>query len=370
MIEKIAYRYLAKLAELPGQSLESLHLLVDQEVIKIRKEVIITLFFAALFGTIGVLALYLPQFYFPEYFYEYKVVFPFSTEPVGIPVVSIVYGVILVYIELSLLMALNIRTVFKIAEVCGFPDKSDPDYEKHLESLMRVGLEKDDKSDATYGIDPMQGASEWTLFIFLIIARLKATISNYVIKMILRKVFGRYVLRMVIDIAVGVPIFAFWNAYASYIVIQETKVRIMAPTLIRQLCRNLFERYQHTPEFTEYIYDTLQYIAMSKRKYHHNHFLLAKNILLAFNIPVKEIHLLNEDYFEKIKIAKPEIKEGVIQLLLIGFIIDGNLSSQEKRTVVKLYQDKIIPYDLSKIKAWIHSFVEGKGLDRLVDMKR
>jgi hypothetical protein len=372
MIEKIAYRYLIKLTKLPTRAVDALHLLSDEEVSTIRREVIYTLFWAAVFGTIGVLALYLPQIYFSEYFYEYRWAPSFLTDPITIPVVNIIYGFILVYIEIYALMAINIRAVYKIAEVCGFPDKNDPDFDKHIESLMRVGLEKDDKSDYTYGINPMQGASKWALFLFLLINRLKATISNYVIKMIVRRMMGRYALRTManlINIGVGIPVFAFWNAYASYIVIHETKVRIMAPTLIRQLCRNLHERYKDTPEFTGYIYDTLQYIAMSKRKYHHNHFLLAKNILLAFNIPVKDVHPLSEDYFETIKNAKPEIKEGVIQLLVVGFIIDGNLSPQENGIIARLHKEGIIPFDIKRIKVWIRSFVKGKGLDGLVDMK-
>ncbi len=372
MIEKIAYRYLVRLTKLPTRADDALHLLSDQEVKTIRREVWYTLLWAAVFGAIGVLALYLPQIYFNEYFYEYKWSSPFSPEPLAIPVVNIIYGFILVYIEIYALMAINIRAVFKIAEVCGFPDKNDPDFDKHIESLMRVGLEKDDKSDYTYGINPMQGASKWALFLFLLISRLKATISNYVIKMIVRRVLGRFALRAItniINIGVGIPVFAFWNAYASYIVIHETKVRIMAPTLINQLCRNLYEQYKNTPEFTAYIYDTLQYIAMSKRKYHHNHFLLAKNILLIFNIPVKEAHPLSEDYFEMVKNAKPEIREGVIKLLMVGFIIDGNLSPQENSTISKLHKEGVIPFDKKRIKVWIRSFVKGKGLDGLVDMK-
>jgi hypothetical protein len=238
-------------------------------------------------------------------------------------------------------MAINIRAVFKIAEVCGFPDKNDPDYDKHIESLMRVGLEKDDKSSSTYGLNPLQGASRWTLFLFIFISRLKASISNYVAKILLRRILGRYALRAIIDM-VGVPVFAFWNAYASYIVIHETKVRIMAPNLIRQLCRNLFEQYEHNPEFTAYIYDTLQYIAMSKRRYHHNHFLLAKNILLIFTIPVKDVHPLSDDYLQKVKNSKPEIKEGIIQLLILGFIIDGNLSQKEFSMIDKLHSEGVI----------------------------
>ncbi len=368
MIEKIASRYLARLTNLPSRDANSLHLLSDEEVKTIKKAVIYTLFWAAIFGMLGVLLLYLPLYYFPEYFYEYTLTSPFSEEVYKIPVVNIIYGFMLVYIEIYALMAINIRAVFKIAEVCGFPDKDDPDYDQHIESLMRVGLEKDDKSSTTYGLDPMQGASRWTLFLFLLISRLKATISNYVAKILLRRILGRYALRKVIDM-VGLPVFAFWNAYASYVVIHETKVRIMAPNLIRQLCKDLFIRYQHTPEFTEYIYDTLQYIAMSKRKYHHNHFLLAKNILVTFNIPVKEVHPLHEKYFDKIKNAKPEIKDGVIQLLLLGFIIDGNLSPKESSTIQKLYKEGIIPYNVTMVKKWISSFIQGKGLDGLVNIK-
>jgi hypothetical protein len=365
MIEKIAYRYLAKLTRIPVRDTDTLHLLSDEEVRTIKKEVLRTLFWSAIFGVLGVLVLYLPQYYFPEYFYEYVLYSPFTESSFTIPVVGTIYGIILVYIEIYALMALNIRAVFKIAEVCGFPDKNDPDYDKHIESLMRVGLERDDKSAATYGLNPLQGASRWTLLLFLIISRLKATISNYVAKILLRRILGRYALRAVIDM-VGIPVYAFWNAYASWIVIHETKVRIMAPNLIRQLCRNLYDKYQNTPEFTEYIYDTLQYIAMSKRRYHHNHFLLAKNVLVTFNIPVKEAHSVGEEYFQKLKNARPEIREGVIKLLLMGFIIDGNLSNKEYNALERLHQEKIIPYDVPTIKKWIRSFVKGKGLDGLV----
>lgn len=365
-IEKIAYRYLARLAQLPARDTETLHLLTDEEVKTIRGEVRRTLFLAALFGIIGVLALYLPQYYFPEYFYEYLLVSPFSTYTFKLPVVSMIYGIILVYIEIYALMAINIRAVFRIAEICGFPDRNDPDYDKHLESLMRVGLERDDKSSATYGLNPLQGASRWTLLIFLIISRLKATISNYVAKIILKRILGRYALREIIDM-VGIPVFAFWNAYASWVVIHETKVRIMAPNLIRQLCRNLHNKYKNRPEFSEYIYDTLQYIAMSKRRYHHNHFLLAKNILFTFTIPVKEAHSVGDDYFQRIKEADPEIQEGIIQLLLLGFIIDGNLSTKEKEALVKLHDQGIIPYHVATVKTWIRSFVKGKGLDELLN---
>jgi hypothetical protein len=101
MIEKIAYRYLAKLTELPVRDTDTLHLLSEGEIKTIKKEVFNTLFWAAMFGVIGVLTLYLPQYYFPELFYEYKLILPFSDNAFSIPIVSILYGFILLYIEIT-----------------------------------------------------------------------------------------------------------------------------------------------------------------------------------------------------------------------------------------------------------------------------
>jgi hypothetical protein len=127
MVEKIAYSYLIKLTNRTPQNAADSPLLSDENLLKIKKVVRYTLFWAALFGIVGVLALYLPQYYFPAYFPDYILHSPFSGDTIGVPFVSLVYGVVLVFIELYALVALNIRAVFKIAEICGFPDKNDPD---------------------------------------------------------------------------------------------------------------------------------------------------------------------------------------------------------------------------------------------------
>jgi hypothetical protein len=365
MIERLAYRYLKGLTNIPAQDSASLHLLTKEELNAIQAIVRESLLSAAFIGVIGVLLLYIPQYYFPTLFYEFPVYLSVINSSFSFPITGLIYGITLAYLEIYVLMAINIKAVFKIAKVCGFPDKNDPDYDKHIESLMRVGLEKEDKTTTTYGLNPLQGASKWTLFLFLVLSRLKATISNFVAKIILRRILGRYALRTIIDM-VGVPVFAFWNAYASYIVIQETKVRIMAPNLIRQLCRDLARQFKSNPLFSAQLYDTLQYIAMAKRRYHHNHFLLAKNILITFDVPLKENHSLDENYLHHLKTLDPDVKEGIVKVLMMGFVLDGNLSVKEKAMVASLHEQGIIPYDVDTVENWIVSFVSGKGLNGLV----
>lgn len=365
-IERLAFNYLIKLGNLPPKQTDTLHILDEKEVKSIRNEVIYTLLWAGVFGILGVLMLYYPQYWWPSLFWDWNVTLPFFGLT-AIPIVAIVYGFILVYIEIYALTAINLRAVYKIAEVCGFPQKEDVHFEKHIEALMRVGMEKEDRIPFTYGLNPMQGASRFSVFVFLLVSRLKATISNFVAKILLRRFLGRYALREVIDM-VGIPIFAFWNAWASYFVIQETKTRIMAPNLIKHFCKLHFERYKNNIGYRNMIYDALQFIAVSKRKYHQNHFLLAESVLDAFSISPKEAHDIDDYFLDRLNQSTTEVRTGICQLILMGFVIDGDISRNERSAIKAMQARYLITYSPGDIRDMTRSFLSGRGLEMLLDV--
>jgi hypothetical protein len=363
-IERIAFRYLLKLKDVPSKPSDELHILSEKEINSIRNEVLYTMCWAAVFGVLGVILLYLPQYYWPALFPDFKATLPWIGE-LAIPIVSIVYGLFLVYVEIYALTAINLRAVFKIALVCGFPEKNDGLFEKHIEALMRVGMEKEDKLPFTYGLDPLQGASKISVFLFFIINRLKATISNYVAKIVLRRFLGRYALRQYIDM-VGIPVFAFWNAWASYEVIRETKTRIMAPNLIRHLCKIHYERYHNNIGYRNMIYDALQFIAVSKRKYHQNHFLMAESILQTFGIAPKANHDIDDFFLDRIGQSTTEVRTGICQLIILGFVVDGEFSQNERKAIKDMHARFLIPYNIEDIRRLKRSFLSGRGLDELL----
>lgn len=363
-IERLAFNYLLKLGNLPPKQTDALHILDENEIKTIRNQVIYTLLWAGIFGIIGVLLLYLPQYWWPFLFPDYIINLPWIGAT-AIPFIGIAYGLVLVYIEIYALTAINLRAVYKIAEVCGFPQKEDAFFEKHIEALMRVGMEKEDRIPFTYGLDPMQGASRFSVFVFLLINRLKATISNYVAKIILRRLLGRYALRKVIDM-VGIPVFAFWNAWASFVVIRETKTRIMAPNLIKHFCKLHYERYRNNIGYKNMIYDALQFIAVSKRKYHQNHFLLAESILQAFGIDPKDNHDIDDYFLDRLNQSTTEVRNGICQLILMGFVIDGDISFNEKAAIKAMRERFLITYSNKEVRQFTRSFLSGRGLDELL----
>ncbi|MCS6823813.1 MAG: hypothetical protein NZ529_05915 [Cytophagaceae bacterium] len=362
LIEKIAFNYLSKLSLVEDRNTHEPHLLNVTERKEIKKIYNNTLFYAALFGVLGVLCLYLPTYYWQEVFYDHLIYFPIINKELPVPIITTLYGLVLLYIELYALSAVNLTAVYKIAKVCGFPPLHDPKFNDHIEALMRVGLEKNDKTSQSYGINPLQGVSKVRLFLFLLINRLKGTITNYAAKFIIKGLLGRVALRQVIDMT-GIPVYAFWNAYAAHLVIHETKIRIMAPYLIQYYATSIHQRYGQNDEFRGMIYETLQFIAISKRKYHHNHFLLAEEMLRKFNIPLVHHFELAPGYLERVIKLSPDVRLEIVKFMALGFIIDGDFSIKERTAINKLHKQNIIPFGSKEVDLWAKRFINGEGLE-------
>ncbi|MCS6821473.1 MAG: hypothetical protein NZ551_06355 [Microscillaceae bacterium] len=361
--DKLAYRYFKKLVSQEGRRIDSYHVMNDYERQAIRRVYYFTLFMAAVWGTLGVLALYLPQYWFPEWFNNFPIVISWiSSEPLA-TWESLIYGVVLVIIEIALLTIYNLKAVQKIAYYCGFPILYDPNYEAHVQDLFRLGMEQTIKDQLLYGINPLEGLPPAQIFLYNLINRIKATLSGIVAKIILRRFLGRYALRAYLDMS-GIPIFAFWNAWAAHLVIHETKLRIMATSMIPLFVRKLEQQIKDKQAFASLLADVLQFIAVVKRNFHHNHSLLVKHITETLNIPVKREKPLNaEELLAKARTFDTNTQQAIIKLIVFGMIIDGKLSKRDIDVLKKLQALNLLLYDIKDIQQWVKDFKEGKGLD-------
>lgn len=319
-----------------------------------------TLGFSALAGTLGVLLLYLPPHFWPKTFALWSVHMDWFGG-FDLPIFSTVYGVVLAVAEIYFLVWLNIRSVHKMALICGFPPKHDPNYRLHIQSLINIGVEKNAKNELSIGLNPWQGYSRFRVIMIFVWTKVRATLSNVVFKMLLRRVLGRYAVRVVVDVA-GIPIMAGWNMWAANKVLKQARVRILSPGFIQQSVLYLHGKYKNNEQFKSVIYDILQYLAVRKRSFHENHYLLSVNLLKTFNIPFKEIHEVEKDEFiDKLARLPEDMHDDVAHLIIIGMIIDGNLSFQEKQAIDELSEISIIDYNSAKVEQIMKDFLAGNG---------
>lgn len=364
LLERYAYQLILKEAK---SEVNELYLLDEAESHKLKQLKVKTYLKAGLAGAIGVLLLYLPYHFFGSALFPvskfYLAWFDFTLE---LELEFLIYSVVLVVIEIIYLTRLNIHTVAKTMAICGSYSKKDPFFNENVDALIAVGLEKKQNQLKSIGINPYDGLSRWAVFVYQVMLKLKAALSGFVLKLVLTKILGRYVLRVVIDIA-GVPLYAFWNIWGVRFILNEARVRILAPPLINLFAEKLHDEFKYDVVFKSIIYDVLQAIATRKRAFHYNHFLLAVSILKKFEIEPSVEPRLDRNFLHKAQQYDEKVEEAISKLLIFGIIIDGNLSNRELRTIKEMRESGVIDFTDDQIKKWSLDFFEGRGLSELIN---
>jgi hypothetical protein len=336
-----------------------IHLLNDREIKDIRRSQSQVMAGATLLSVIGFLAYYLPLYRYPQLFPAIKLTIPQIRGGIKAPWAELLWCALLTIIELYLLTLLNIYGAHEIAVATGFitgVTKSE-----RAESLLKIGLGRKAREVIQYGIDPFQGLNKWALFLFNAVLRFKGWFANQFVRFLVRLLFGRYAIRVLLDFA-GMPIYMVINAYSVYTVMREARVVIMGQTMISMLIARLPQRELSMAE-KELLYDTLQYIAISKRDFHQNHYALTKELLEYFLVPHKERHLLSADYPEKLKQASTSVGALCRLIILLGFILDGHISWRERFRIQRLNRLGVLKESHADLKQYARDFLNGGGVD-------
>lgn len=358
---KYAYKEISRVDKV--QDGDELFLLSEVEIAALKKISRDTYLKAGIAGALGVLLLFFPYHLIGEsLFPTTQVWIPFYEEYVGVEISFLIFSLLLVLVEIWYLTYINIKAVAEISHACGYPNSSDDNYESNINALISVGLEKKQNELESIGINPYEGLSPTGVVIFQFILKLKAMASGIVFKLLVKKALGRYALRAVIDFA-GIPVYAFWNIWGSRKVMNEARVRVMAPPLIKRCSDVLHHEQKNNPEFKRVLYDTLQLISESKRSFHYNHFLLSVTMLDRFGIQIIDEPPYNDDFIEEVPGFSDQTKDAIEKLFVFGIMIDGAISKREINAIRFLRSKNVISYTEEDIKKWANDYFNGRGLE-------
>ena len=360
-LEKYARKKLT--SQFGVQFCEDLHQLSTAEITELKKIRRRTYLKAGIAGALGIILLYVPYHLWKDFLFPTSLVkLPFFEVSIELEIEFLIYSVILVVVEIAYLTIVNVNVVSQIAHACGCPNPNDPHYESSVNALIAVGLEKKQKELKSIGINPFEGLSSAMVFLYQILLKLKAALSGFLLKVIVTKVLGRCVLRMFVDLA-GIPIYAFWNIWGARTIMNEARVRVMAPTLIGKFVEIIHHEFKDNIKFKELIYPALQTISISKRNFHYNHFLLASTILNKHNVSLQTELEYNDNFLNELAETDSETKRGIGKVIVFGILIDGRLSARERRYINKLNDLKIVEYKVVQVNRWAKDYFEGKGLE-------
>jgi hypothetical protein len=340
----------------------SLHLLNDQERAALRRTRRNAMTLAFLTSLLCNLCLFLPLYFFPQFFPIFTVQLPFINLPFAVEIGPWLWIACWVFIEITLLVLQNIRSVHGVAVATGYLTAANKP--ERSEEILRIAFAAPAKELANYGIDPFQGSNRFSLFLFNFILQMKGVLLHQIIRLLLLRFMGRYALRAVLDFS-GVPIYGTLNALGARAIIRESQVIIMGSQIGRIIAERLPQRALNTEE-QRLVYDSLQYIAISKRDFHRNHFLLARMLLGHYAIPIEQAHVLTSDFHERLQLAAPDLRALCSLVLALGFIFDGRISWRERPRIDALNRHNILAENYTELQKITRDFVAGKGVEPLL----
>ena len=133
----------------------------------------------------------------------------------------------------------DLKYTSQIAAIYGF---NSDNKETETKELVKIALNKDKKRYSEIGTEGFQNASKPGLFFIRIMFPAKVFLSNFVFKIIIKRVIGRLAIREIVDLA-EIPVYAFWNAYAYSQIIRKTDMRMKASQMILKTAKHFKNRY-------------------------------------------------------------------------------------------------------------------------------
>lgn len=361
-LERLAHRHFARDPDAPPVAGPEGHDPPSPRWRVVRQTRTRTLALSAAAGVLGVLLLHLPRYWLPDAARWWTVAVPLGAYSFELPLAWTVYGLGLAVVEIGGLVLLNVRAVRRIARACEFPSGRDPDRDLHLRSLAGISVEAEARRELALGLNPWQGYSRARIALVFVASRVKATLSNVVVKLLLRRILGRYAVRLTVDLA-GIPVFAFWNAWAAGRVLDAARARVLAPELVRWSVAHFRARHGPGGAFAVLIYDVLQYLAVLRRAFDESHYLLALSLLRAFEVRPRGAHEVGEDLVARLGRLDPGTREDVCRLVLIGMVVDGRLSWRERRAIRRLRQAGVLDRSVADVRWLVAAFTRGDGVD-------
>lgn len=242
-------------------------------------------------------------------------------------------------IEFAVLFWLSLWLVARQAVLSGADSQAaDPVYRNDRVSglLARAALEIPDPVMHILGIDPLERVSRQRLWLVGLIYKLKIALSNVVARIVLTRLLGRYVLRVSVAY-VAVPITGLWNAWVTYKVARDARLRLNGQAVVAGVKRQLAAREARAPLSPLARLAALQAagnVVVLTQNYHPNMLLLLLALLDELGAPPpREVPRLDDwgSLLQNLAALPPDERRLVLNLLSVAAALDGTFSDLERR---------------------------------------
>ncbi len=257
--------------------------------------------------------------------------------------VTVVTAVPVAIVELSFIYWNAIISVHRLAEAAGValfrPDDSVADDEDEIFAavLARAALEIPNPPRPMFGINPRREASRWRLVLASVVYKAKVSVSNFVLRKLLTRAFGRAGLRSWIPF-VAVPITATWDAFVCRRALREARLRAIGPSAAREVVGCvLAQAGDPSPELREALFRAIAAAVVRSADFHPN----LVELLDALKHRLGECEAEELDDTRRclglMRALAPPERRLALQLLAVACVFDGRIGRREWALLERAY---------------------------------
>lgn len=273
-------------------------------------------------------------------------------------------GVVTAVFEVGFMYWDSLRSVHSLAHAAGldiFAGAEDPDAERAAvaAALARAALELPNPPDEIFGVDPHRDMSKIRLIFVTLIYKAKISLTNFVLKALVRRMLGRAGVRTWLHY-VGVPVTAAWNATVSFVVLREARIRVMGPSAAMEYVSAILDREPPLSRAgRQAAMRAVGCCIISTRDMHPNLRALLAHLRQRLRVRQHEAFDDRERFLADLNALYPNERVLVLRLLFLAAIIDGRVARAERRLVDRALSICNLPPDDGTLDELKQAFVRG-----------
>jgi hypothetical protein len=282
---------------------------------------------------------------------------------IGVTVIAAVLEIVFLYWD-------SLRTVHRMARAAGYDPfgKTASDEQNAVAAaLARAALELPNPAESAFGVNPHREASKIKLLFASLLYKVKVSITNFAVKLLVRRIAGRALVRTWLPF-VAVPGTAAWNGIVCYVVLREARIRVMGPSAAHELVHAIFDQgITMTSEGRIMVVRAVASSIVRTEDLHPNLQAVLIEVIRRVEDPLPDGIDDSRVFLEKLPHLATTERRMVLQMLAAAAIIDGRFSGTEKNLVREALAVCGLPADERPVERLRKAFIRGDGsLDTLV----
>lgn len=270
-------------------------------------------------------------------------------------------------VEVYFLYRNSLTGVHRLAAAAGIrlvPDRGeDIDEERQAVAIamIRAALELPNPPDNPFRIDPYREISRWRVVLATLVYKLKITLTNFILRLLLRRVAGRVAVHAWLPF-VDVPVTAAWDAAVTWRVLREARIRGLGPSAAEAFAEALLADRGTTPEHAHALARAAAVGVVRSRDMHPN--LGALLAALARRTGAPGVPDLGdaERFLTTLDGLDEDARTEVLCVLVVAAFIDGRLARAERRLYATAMERCGRAPDLAGLKDLRDAFSRGDEL--------